>query len=724
MAEVAVTFPSPSRFLDRTPRKAPAPSKEKVTIKATLPKTSALNKRRPTKAKKAGGKIKAGVKPKQTKSRDGSSVVNAPSTPAGIPDEANSPATRSFGAQTPFEISTLPLKPHLTHASLAVYTPSFQSESSLKSPIQFAHFRTSSAGEPGLSRTQTPPDGETLEIAQYELPSLQPLQFSPRESPQQDEFVGPSKPLTIHPPMPADETSINLHVQTSSPSLFIPQCEHANDGDEVDEEVQATNDICARQPGYPSPSPSASYSSSSSDSCIGIFNAVNLQYEQSGLLHQLFDEQTCGILSIKDGPGENPWRTQIWPMALHEPALYYAIMSMTACHAAKQDASLKITGSQMQGLSMKLLRERLFAMRTDTAVATTLVLAFSESWLSHIHTGIMHLRGAREFILQGLQQQESACMNPEDLSRIKFLRSTWVYMDIIARLTAFHGEDPEDLDTIAVPVYGPDVMLHDIDPLMGCAATLFPSIGSVANLVRHVRRTSSNSRRIVSRAAGLKYVITKWKAPTAFKPPEDESLEIDHSQHTAEAYRWAILLYLCQAVPMICSEEPAVLAGRALDHLAAVPITSRSVIVHIFPLLAAGCEAVSEEDRCFVQERWTAMMTRMCIGNIDRCWDVVREVWRRRDAAALRHFTPVDAQLCSPQDDMQTEDFSVCDVANLSMGSKQGALSTSTALMPNFWSTDGMRKPLDDMIIPEMTVRGSLHWVAVMAEKKWEILLG
>jgi hypothetical protein len=26
-----------------------------------------------------------------------------------------------------------------------------------------------------------------------------------------------------------------------------------------------------------------------------------------------FDKQTCGILSVKDGPTENPWRTLIWP---------------------------------------------------------------------------------------------------------------------------------------------------------------------------------------------------------------------------------------------------------------------------------------------------------------------------------------------------------------------------------------------------------------------------
>ena len=71
MAEVAVTFPSPSRFLENTPQKAAAPSAEKLTIKATIPKKSAAPKRRHIKCTKVHDKAKAGLRPKQTKSRDG-----------------------------------------------------------------------------------------------------------------------------------------------------------------------------------------------------------------------------------------------------------------------------------------------------------------------------------------------------------------------------------------------------------------------------------------------------------------------------------------------------------------------------------------------------------------------------------------------------------------------------------------------------------------------------
>ena len=629
--------------------------------------------------------------------------------------------THSCKAPDSLDPPTFLLEHHFAQASQALYDDSAQSELRPQSPTNLAHFQVSGNCEPDFVETYNSHDSEILEPVQHEVSSLYPLQSTPSDSPQQQNIASPSKSLTAPGPMLHDDVLVDFDVQTQADTLPISQDTSLDADGEVEEVAQETDDCGSQQLSYPSPSPSAS-SSSSTDSCTRNLNAISLHHEHSGLLHQLFDEQTCGILSIKDGPGENPWRTLIWPMAFSEPALYYAILSMTACHAGKHDSSLRVTGSVMQGLSMKLLRERLFLMRTDTAVATTLVLAFSESWLSHIHTGIMHLRGAREFILQGLEQQESTSMDPEDVARIRFLRSTWVYMDIIARLTAIDGEDPEDLDSIAMPVYGPDVMVHDIDPLMGCATTLFPFIGAVANLVRQVRRTPSNSRKMVSRAAGLKYVITKWKAPATFQPPQDESLEIDHSRHTAEAYRWATLLYLCQAVPMICSEEPAVLAGRALDHLAAVPISSRSVIIHIFPLLAAGCEAVSADDRSFVEERWAAMMTRMCIGNIDRCWDVVKEVWHRRDAFASEYLSPADGELTAYQEDTQIEDLSVHAIAQISLENRQRAPSGSSNPMATFASPLGLRKPAEPNveIDPEMTVRGSLHWVSVMTERNWE----
>ena len=326
--------------------------------------------------------------------------------------------------------------------------------------------------------------------------------------------------------------------------------------------------------------------------------------------------------------------------------------------------------------------------------------------------------------MQGLQQDDP--LEEEAFERLKFLRSTWVYMDVIARLTALGGDDPEDLDCI---VYGPEAMIHEIDPLMGCATTLFPLIGAVASLIKTVRKSTKTPLQIVTRAASLRDNIVKWQIPSQFVPPRDETLEIDHSRHTAEAYRWATILYLYQSVPMICTQEPSELAELTLRHLAAVPIASRATIIHIFPLLAAGCEATTADDRAFVAERWEKMIQRMCIGNLNRCWDVVKEVWARRDGASLER----EAGSLSPSPRQRVrrgsegregvnmnegEEIKMCGAEGRGSGGIRGRRRSLGSGREERSQEQGPGSRVK--IEPAMTVRGSLHWVAVMAERKWE----
>jgi hypothetical protein len=69
-----------------------------------------------------------------------------------------------------------------------------------------------------------------------------------------------------------------------------------------------------------------------------------------------FDKQTCGILSVKDGPTENPWRTLVWPLARDSPALYHAIASMTAFHTSKEKPALRVDGMEHMRRSIRSWR--------------------------------------------------------------------------------------------------------------------------------------------------------------------------------------------------------------------------------------------------------------------------------------------------------------------------------------------------------------------------------
>ena len=186
--------------------------------------------------------------------------------------------------------------------------------------------------------------------------------------------------------------------------------------------------------------------------------------------------------------------------------------------------------------TIQYLSKQLYTKRTDTALATTMVLAFSESWNEGTSTGIRYLKGARALITQAIANHR-ANVDFEELERFKFLRNTWVYMDVIANITALDRDDLENLDALFASSYGPDSQIEELDPRMGCAWKPFPLLSKVANLVREIRRTAVHSPRIVSDAAALKVELLRWGAPTDLQLPQDESIEFAHTLSTAEAYR-------------------------------------------------------------------------------------------------------------------------------------------------------------------------------------------
>ncbi|GAQ03767.1 hypothetical protein ALT_1088 [Aspergillus lentulus] len=430
-----------------------------------------------------------------------------------------------------------------------------------------------------------------------------------------------------------------------------------------------------------------------------------------------FDRFTCGILSVKDGVNENPWRTLIWPLAAETPALYHAIFSMTAFHSSKDNPGLRMHGVDHMRRSITYMVQDIQNMRADAALATSLALAFADTWDQHTRNCIQHVRGAKALVLQVLR---SKVRDANDIERIRFLYNTWLYMDAIARLTSRDDEGDQDMNVSIFQL--PRDAVHEIDPLMGCATTLFPLINQVARLIQRVRKTESNSISLVSQAIELKRLIEQWEPPEWFVPPEDPTSEVQHSIQTAHAYRWATLLYLHQAVPEMPSEPASDLAKRVLILLATVPSGSRTTIVQMFPLIAAGCEAEPGEDRQWVLSRWRAIQSRLMIGSIDRCIEVVQEVWSRRDIVEAEKQRRKERVLNS-------SNFQSKGGPGLtSQETKERFISSFTISSDSAVSSRppfvGARRssavsPLENIEF-EKTVRGKLHWVSVMQEWGWE----
>ena len=470
-----------------------------------------------------------------------------------------------------------------------------------------------------------------------------------------------------------------------------------------------------------------------------------------------FDRLTCGILSIMDGPHENPWRSLIWPLAQQSPALYHAITAMTAFHSATDVPQLRIIGHEHKAYSIKYIQEgiRDNSMGNQTAIATALALGFAESWDQHTSTGNTHIKGAQVLVRRALRNHRRNPLKGTDLARLKFLCNAWVYMDVIARLTSVDSDESIDFDNTFVfsgnPNECPPMVMGDrdpgfgidfgmpidarLDPLMGCANTLFPLIGRVANLVRKVCRSQSNSPAIISQANDLKHALEGWDPPAFIERPEDPTTDVQHTLQTAEAYRWATLLHLHSSVPELPSLSSAELAQRVLQYLATVPLASRTVIVQIYPLMVAGCEAATAEDRQWVRGRWLAMNARMRIGIIEKSATVTEEVWRRRDAYEAQ---PTSNRKLVATADLQHARHRGQPLMKTSNGSLRLGDPGRTGMVFTYVETenDGSeeendqkkrarerrngRDPRMGVMDPAYTVRGHLHWVGVMWDWGWE----
>ncbi|KAI5457565.1 fungal-specific transcription factor domain-containing protein [Mariannaea sp. PMI_226] len=399
----------------------------------------------------------------------------------------------------------------------------------------------------------------------------------------------------------------------------------------------------------------------------------------SGMLRIYFDQQTCGILSIKDGPTDNPWRTLILPLSQESRAVSHAISCMAAFHCSYDIPNMYTEGTEdMEESNKWLMIER--EKRIVPSLAASVALVFAEGWKFPKSITNRHLDNARQLIKERFPtEQELFHLTSPNAARLKYLITTFVYLHVISGITRRKEEKAHHLPEKVLSFLDPILSgtTHEIDPLLGCATSLFPLVDGVMCLVSRVRKVQRNSLTLVSQASELYVQLQQWQAPNldALESFGEPLFSLQHSIQTAEALRYAALLHLHQAVPEIHSLASEELARKVLLKLASIPSISRMTNLHIFPLLAASCELKDEEDREWAKQRWEAMISRLRVRNVDTCWEIVQATWARRDMYVTESRSSLTEQ-------------------------------------PNSGPGD------------EYTIRGKLHWLNVMEDQKWQVFVG
>jgi len=142
----------------------------------------------------------------------------------------------------------------------------------------------------------------------------------------------------------------------------------------------------------------------------------------------------------------------------------------------------------------------------------------------------------------------------------------------------------------------------------------------------------------IQEAIQLRDELLTWQPPQIdiLQASSDVHCSLDDIVTTAEVYRLTSLLHLYRAFPPLSGpKDVASLADQILNCLLLIPKESGSLCIHIWPLMASGCEHTDYGKREAVLNRFEDVREKLKVANVDQAIELLVEVWKRRDAGDL-----------------------------------------------------------------------------------------
>lgn len=176
---------------------------------------------------------------------------------------------------------------------------------------------------------------------------------------------------------------------------------------------------------------------------------------------------------------------------------------------------------------------------------------------------------------------------------------------------------------------------NEIDSLLGCAEDLFPLIARMSKVCKHLTTIPITEDQIpyIQEGIQIRSELINWQPPAtvSIHASEDQYCKVDDIVTTAEVYRLTALLHLYRTFPPFGKDVQAI-ADQILNYLLVIPPDSGTLCIHIWPLMAAGCEHSDPIRRNQVRERFDEIRRKLMVANVDHSIMVLEEVWKRRDA--------------------------------------------------------------------------------------------
>ncbi|PVI01885.1 hypothetical protein DM02DRAFT_654030 [Periconia macrospinosa] len=364
----------------------------------------------------------------------------------------------------------------------------------------------------------------------------------------------------------------------------------------------------------------------------------DLPAREKRLLHY-WNENLSSLISVtprRSSPG--PFQLHLTSMLYHSGALRSTVLSMAANHLAltSSDRSFRIDAYRHQEDALHLLQNLIQApteqLSMEPALATVLMMQVSARLLGDESAEPQvanHLAGAKAMIAKrgGLAAWRTS-------STAQFLLDLFAYHDILSSVS--RGSRPlvdhsEGFTAIegAVDMQGIAEVLRLVARISDMQGTAKTTVHNNSNDMPGFARLQTQGLLIKTALEALDFSEQKYGVEGA-----TDSMDI---RLTAEAYRHAAFIYLYRVWLGFGAPNPTTLhhVQQCIACIQRVNISSPLVSSHIWPLWTAGCEAIDQEQRQFVRERFRDMYRTRMFASLKRIVRDIEEVWSYKDTENL-----------------------------------------------------------------------------------------
>lgn len=394
----------------------------------------------------------------------------------------------------------------------------------------------------------------------------------------------------------------------------------------------------------------------------------------------------CNVLShliVFQEDSGNPFRQLVLPLSHSSSAVMDAIFALSSAHlehrgVQNKEMALTFHNKALKGIS-QLIEDP--TSSREELLGAIILLVYYEVLVQRGNSNIVqnHLKGALTII-----NSSSEVLSPASV----FLERAFRFYDVVAALSL--GASPsasfQDRPILSHPSSTRTISsaqskihpLNQVDTLLGLSTDIWPIIHRLANLLSmkaaldEAKATGQLGKVFVLReelettSHAIEIALTKW---TPYALPIDhpydadddaelnEAAEVDSSTWSepsvkkkqarlqgilsnAEAYRHSALIYLyriiqCRSCENTHVQERVRLSLAACSNVVSnaeqCPDFSGPMAALLWPLFVASCEAITEADRATSQQIFFGIERRQGMRNIVRAWEVVQDIWQRRD---------------------------------------------------------------------------------------------